>query len=622
MPDMQLSQTSYESPRFSARVTEGQAPRATIAVELDHLLVHAADGSPAQGREARDVLERVARGFEDGDLAAAVPFVERAGMRVSAPGQGRLTFAVGAFGNVECAEAAYLAFRDLIDPALSELDLSLVALGAYPGTTAPSAALSLRVCVPQAPSGDLRALASALAPVLALLGDNTPRAAGAPRALVHASVAPAEDAEGAPALDLRCADALPIDFALAYVTLVKQILFRNKNRVVIGALLDDPSDADCAQAVEAVRAEGFAARLYGSTAGFWADELILLASNTARGAERAYLAPLSEMIANRFTLADAYEDPGARRPEAQEAVHAKADEMGAPRIGILPRYDFELSGLSLSRGYTKGVLAAGGFPVVLPLTDNPRILRKIVESCDGFIVPGGHDIAPETYGQRRSMHLGRTIAQRDAMELTLIPQILAAGKPLLGICRGMQALNVACGGTLWQDVGDAFPPFADSPRPAEALHAPRASRAHRRGLAPGANHGRHRRGGEQHPPSGRRQARPGARRRRPGTRRRNRGRRDARAPLRGGRAVASGVPLAHPSGRRPPLRAARGGGRGPSRHRDGRALAEMPGAKRSCGQSPPGAPTARAAPRGSRAPACHTCKNFTFTSPTISRLWE
>jgi putative glutamine amidotransferase len=43
------------------------------------------------------------------------------------------------------------------------------------------------------------------------------------------------------------------------------------------------------------------------------------------------------------------------------------------------------------------------------------------------------------------------------MELTLIPQILAAGKPLLGICRGMQALNVACGGTLWQDVGDAFP---------------------------------------------------------------------------------------------------------------------------------------------------------------------
>ncbi len=457
MPDMQRSQTSYESPRFSARVTEGQAPRATIAVELDHLLVHAADGSPAQGREARDVLERVARGFEHGDLAAAVPFVERAGMRVSAPGQGRLTFAVGAFGNVECAEAAYLAFRDLIDPALSELDLSLVALGAYPGTTASSAALNLRVCVPQAPSGDLRALASALAPVLALLGDNTPRAAGAPRALVHASVAPAEDAEGAPALDLRCADALPIDFALAYVTLVKQIFFRNKNRVVIGALLDDPSDADCAQAVEAVRAEGFAARLYGSNAGFWADELILLASNTARGAERAYLAPLSEMIANRFTLADAYEDPGARRPEAQEAVHAKADEMGAPRIGILPRYDFELSGLSLSRGYTKGVLAAGGFPVVLPLTDNPRILRKIVESCDDFIVPGGHDIAPETYGQRRSMHLGRTIAQRDAMELTLIPQILAAGKPLLGICRGMQALNVACGGTLWQDVGDAFP---------------------------------------------------------------------------------------------------------------------------------------------------------------------
>lgn len=457
MPDTQRSQSSYESPRFSARVTEGQAPRATIAVELDHLIVHAADGTPAQGPEARAVLERVAGEFETSDLAAASPFVERAGMRVSAPGGGRLTLAVGAFGNVECAEAAYLAFRDLVDPALTQLGLSLVALGAHPGTADPGAALNLRVSVPDAPFDELRSLASALAPVLALLGDNTPRISGATRTLAHATVASVAEADGAPALELRCADALPIDFALAYITLVKQIFFRNKNRVVIGALLDSPAEADVARALSAVRAEGFAAHMYGSNAGFWADELILLASNTARGAERAYLAPLAEMVANRFTLADAYEDPGTRRPEAQEAVHAKADETGAPRIGILPRYDFELSGLSLSRGYTKGVLAAGGFPVVLPLTDNPRILRKIVDSCDGFIVPGGHDIAPETYGQRRSMHLGRTIAQRDTMELTLIPQILAAGKPLLGICRGMQALNVACGGTLWQDLGDAFP---------------------------------------------------------------------------------------------------------------------------------------------------------------------
>ncbi len=457
MPDMQRSQSSYESPRFAARVTEAQAPRATISLSLDHLIVHAADGSPAKGPEARALLASIAGDFDASDLSGATPFVERAGMRVSAPGEGRLTLTVGAFGNVECAEAAYLAFRDLIDPALSAADLSLVALGAYPGAGSPGAALALRLCVPSVPARDLVDLARALAPVLALLGDNTPRPAGAPRALAHACVEAAAQPGGTPAVDLRCADALPIDFALAYVTLVKQIFFRNKNRVVIGALLDHPSEDDCSRAVEAVRAEGFAAHLYGSNAGFWADELILLATNTARGAERAYLAPLSEMVANRFTLADAYEDPDTRRPEAQEAVHAKADETGAPRIGILPRYDFELSGLSLSRGYTKGVLAAGGFPVVLPLTDNPRILRKIVESCDGFIVPGGHDIAPETYGQRRSMHLGRTIAQRDAMELTLIPQILASGKPLLGICRGMQALNVACGGTLWQDLGDAFP---------------------------------------------------------------------------------------------------------------------------------------------------------------------
>lgn len=253
-------------------------------------------------------------------------------------------------------------------------------------------------------------------------------------------------------VEIRPADAMPFDFSLAYVTLIKNLFYGERNLAALDALLVGLDEQDVRDAKRSLIERGYAGRVYGRSAEFWVDLLVNLAAGTAGVDEAFYLEPLQTMTKNRFTLADAYQDPKKREPTYDQAIQAITGQGGAPRIGIFPRYDFELTGLSLSEGYTTGVLAAGGLPVVLPLTDNPHMLDKIVEVCDAFIIPGGQDIDPNHYGQKRNLRLHRVTRQRDEMELALIPRVLRAGKPILGICRGMQALAVAHGGSLYQDI--------------------------------------------------------------------------------------------------------------------------------------------------------------------------
>ncbi|MGC0209776.1 gamma-glutamyl-gamma-aminobutyrate hydrolase family protein [Streptomyces levis] len=110
---------------------------------------------------------------------------------------------------------------------------------------------------------------------------------------------------------------------------------------------------------------------------------------------------------------------------------------------------WELEAALLPVGYPRLVQRAGGLAAMLP-PDDPQRAAEAVARLDGLVVAGGPDVEPVRYGAEREPRTGPPAPERDAWELALIDAALAAGVPLLGICRGMQLLNVALGGTLVQ----------------------------------------------------------------------------------------------------------------------------------------------------------------------------
>ncbi|MFF0890976.1 gamma-glutamyl-gamma-aminobutyrate hydrolase family protein [Streptomyces sp. NPDC001046] len=112
---------------------------------------------------------------------------------------------------------------------------------------------------------------------------------------------------------------------------------------------------------------------------------------------------------------------------------------------------WELEAALLPVGYPRLVQRAGGLAAMLP-PDDPERAAAAVARLDGVVVAGGPDVEPVRYGAQREPRTGPPAPERDAWELALIDAALAAGVPLLGICRGMQLLNVALGGTLVQHI--------------------------------------------------------------------------------------------------------------------------------------------------------------------------
>ncbi|MFE2812270.1 gamma-glutamyl-gamma-aminobutyrate hydrolase family protein [Streptomyces nigra] len=110
---------------------------------------------------------------------------------------------------------------------------------------------------------------------------------------------------------------------------------------------------------------------------------------------------------------------------------------------------WELEAALLPVGYPRLVQRAGGLAAMLP-PDDPEHAAAVVARLDGLVVAGGPDVDPVRYGAERDPRSGPPAPDRDVWELALIDAALAAGVPLLGICRGMQLLNVARGGTLVQ----------------------------------------------------------------------------------------------------------------------------------------------------------------------------
>ncbi len=104
------------------------------------------------------------------------------------------------------------------------------------------------------------------------------------------------------------------------------------------------------------------------------------------------------------------------------------------------------------QGYVNAILDAGGVPVMLPPLTDTVALRTAFERMDGILLAGGEDVAPIIYQEERHPQLGSVSSERDTAELELARWAVEEGKPVLGICRGIQVLNVALGGSLWQDL--------------------------------------------------------------------------------------------------------------------------------------------------------------------------
>ncbi len=106
----------------------------------------------------------------------------------------------------------------------------------------------------------------------------------------------------------------------------------------------------------------------------------------------------------------------------------------------------------LKRQYYEAVLKAGGIPILLPNVDKALDAETFIELVQGLLVTGGPDIHPRYFGQKPHEKLTRTTVARDKFELQAIKLGLKKRIPILGICRGLQVMNVSFGGTLYQDL--------------------------------------------------------------------------------------------------------------------------------------------------------------------------
>jgi putative glutamine amidotransferase len=137
--------------------------------------------------------------------------------------------------------------------------------------------------------------------------------------------------------------------------------------------------------------------------------------------------------------------------------------MARPLIGICTALEraswsvWEQPAALLALSYVEAVQRAGGLALMLP--PDPRLVEdpdEALDLIDGLMLAGGADIDPSAYGQRPGPHTVETVPERDAFEIALVRDAIERDMPVLGICRGMQLINVACGGTLVQHLPDSL----------------------------------------------------------------------------------------------------------------------------------------------------------------------
>lgn len=122
---------------------------------------------------------------------------------------------------------------------------------------------------------------------------------------------------------------------------------------------------------------------------------------------------------------------------------------GRPVIGIAPSIGD--GKIKMSTAYAESVFRAGGIPFFLPYTTDGAVIAEYAK-LDGFLFAGGVDLDPALYGEEKLNDTVEIDPARDAFEMALFAAVYPTGKPIFGICRGIQSINVALGGTLYQDI--------------------------------------------------------------------------------------------------------------------------------------------------------------------------
>jgi putative glutamine amidotransferase len=155
----------------------------------------------------------------------------------------------------------------------------------------------------------------------------------------------------------------------------------------------------------------------------------------------------------------------------------------APLIGITGHVTETAAGykvVAAGQAYVDAVRLAGGFPILLPPVSDPGRIAESFAIVDGLLFTGGKDVDPSVYGEAILNAKVVVEPERDAFELPLARESVARDFPVLAICRGMQVLNVALGGTLWQDIPVQIPEselhhYQKAPR-ADTTHAVEVTR--------------------------------------------------------------------------------------------------------------------------------------------------
>jgi putative glutamine amidotransferase len=106
----------------------------------------------------------------------------------------------------------------------------------------------------------------------------------------------------------------------------------------------------------------------------------------------------------------------------------------------------------VSDAYIQAIKITGALPLILPLVKSKTVIQEYVSLCDGFLFCGGGDITPLLFGQEPVVGLGQTDISIDLFQIRLMKAALESEKPILAICKGMQVLNIACAGTVYQDL--------------------------------------------------------------------------------------------------------------------------------------------------------------------------
>ena len=143
-----------------------------------------------------------------------------------------------------------------------------------------------------------------------------------------------------------------------------------------------------------------------------------------------------------------------------------------PIIGVMSAHDVKNHNYVTRENYLTFLSDAGGTPILLPLGSDVSSIDSLLDICDGILLTGGADVEPARYGEATLPCCGGIAHERDAFEIPFIRRAAERDIPMFGICRGIQVLNVALGGTLYQDVGTQIAPTASAHQQPEPYGEP------------------------------------------------------------------------------------------------------------------------------------------------------